>query len=70
MLSRNASLSMAEPTASLDIFGIVTNGDTWQFYCLEPTRLVKESPPFAIGNLEIVLGFLRHLVEICDRQFD
>ena len=53
----------------LDIFGIVTNGDTWQFYCLETDGKVKESLPYAIGELEIVLGFLRYLTETCDRYF-
>lgn len=55
---------------SLDVFGIVTNGDTWQFYCLGVDGQVRESLPYAIGDLEIVLGFLRHLVETCDRYFE
>ncbi|MEM9218609.1 MAG: hypothetical protein AAGD25_30245 [Cyanobacteria bacterium P01_F01_bin.150] len=47
----------------------MTNGDTRQFYGLDTAGHVSESWPYAIGDLEIVLGFLRHLVAICDRYF-
>lgn len=49
----------------IDVFGIVTNGTTWQFYKLATTGEVYESPPYAIGEMNRVLGLLRHIFQLC-----
>lgn len=47
------------------VFGIVTNADTWRFYELTATGEVRESLPYAIGNLPTVLGALRLVFDLC-----
>ncbi|MEB3336774.1 MAG: hypothetical protein VKJ46_04875 [Leptolyngbyaceae bacterium] len=53
---------------NIDILGIITNGATWQFYKLTPTGEVYESPPYAIGEMNLVLGLLRHLFMMCEKN--
>lgn len=47
------------------VFGIVTNADTWRFYELTATGSVRESLPYAMGNLPTVLGALRLVFDLC-----
>ena len=49
----------------IPIFGIVTNGETWRFYRLDPDQQVYESAPYAIGNWPIVLGCLHQVFQWC-----
>lgn len=55
---------------SIDILGIVTNGDGWQFYKLTIDNQVYETPLYAIGNLEVVLGWLRYTFQLCQANLD
>ncbi|MGB0563490.1 MAG: hypothetical protein ACPGVO_17055 [Spirulinaceae cyanobacterium] len=50
---------------TMPIFGIVTNGSTWYFYQRLTSGEVYESLPYAIGQLEMVLGFLRYIFAAC-----
>jgi hypothetical protein len=52
----------------IDIFGIVTNGNTWQFYKLTPKGEVYETPTYSIGDLELLLGRLHHIFYLCEQN--
>ncbi len=52
----------------IDVLGIVTNGTTWQFYRLTPQNQAYETPPYSMGGLEMVLGCLRHIFQICEQN--
>ena len=52
----------------IDIFGIVTNGETWRFYKLDINGEVYETLPHSIGDLELVLGLLRHIFHLCEQN--
>lgn len=53
---------------ALDIYGIVTNGDGWQFYRLTLEGLVYGSALYAIGNLPQVLGILHFVFDQCEQN--
>ncbi len=55
---------------SIDSLGIVTNGDGWQFYKLTIDNQVYETPFYAIGNLEVVLGWLKYIFQLCQSNLD
>jgi hypothetical protein len=50
---------------SIDIFGIVSNGITWQFYKLTPQGQVSETPAYSTGDLALLLGHLREVFRLC-----
>jgi hypothetical protein len=50
---------------SIDIFGIVSNGTTWQFYKLTPQGHVSETSAYSTGDLALLLGRLRELFQLC-----
>lgn len=52
----------------LDIYGIVTNGEGWQFYKLTLDGLVYGSELYAIGNLPQVLGILNFVFGQCEQN--
>ncbi len=52
----------------LEIFGIVTNGNTWQFYKLTPKGEVSETPTYSIGDLELLLGRIHHVFYLCEQN--
>jgi hypothetical protein len=52
----------------LEIYGIVTNGDGWQFYKLSLDGSVHGSELYAIGNLPQVLGILNHVFQLCEQH--
>jgi len=52
--------------ADFDIYGIVTNGQGWQFYKLAQTGDVAESPLFGVGELSSLLGRLRKFFSLCE----
>lgn len=56
------------PTRDCEIFGIVTNGDSWQFYKLTPKGEVYETPTYSIGDLELLLGRLHHVFHLCEQN--
>ena len=51
-----------------DIFGIVTNGTTWQFYKLTLKGEVHETPAYSIGDFELLLGRLHHVFSLCEQN--
>ena len=51
----------------INIWGIVTNGETWRFYKLMVTGEVFESLPYSIGELGVVLGILSHIFQHCEQ---
>jgi hypothetical protein len=52
----------------IDVIGIVTNGNTWQFYKLTPDNQVYETQPHSIGDLEVILGYLRSVFRLCEHN--
>lgn len=59
-----------KPEFDRDIFGIVTNGDSWQFYKLTPNGEVYETPTYSIGDLELLLGRLNHVFHLCEQNLN
>jgi hypothetical protein len=55
---------------SIDILGIVTNGNSWQFYKLTATNKVYETPRHDVINLPIILGILNAIFQDCDKSLD
>ncbi|MEB3162394.1 MAG: hypothetical protein VKK80_04130 [Prochlorothrix sp.] len=59
---------------SIEVCGIVSNGQVWQFYRLaawdpeQPGHRVYETPPYSTGNLEFLLGQLRSLFQQCEQS--
>lgn len=53
---------------ALDILGIITNGEGWRFYQLQPSNQVQETALYSTRDTEILLGVLRHLFESCRTQ--
>ncbi len=51
----------------LDVYGIVTNGQGWQFYKLALDGGVYGSDLYAIGNLPQVLGILHYVFQQCEQ---
>ena len=52
----------------IDIFGIVTNGEGWQFYRMKPNRETYETPLYSIGDLGLLLGRLQQFFLWCEQQ--
>jgi hypothetical protein len=55
---------------SIDILGIVTNGDSWQFYKLTTTNQVYETPRHDLINLPIILGILNSIFQDCNKSLN
>jgi hypothetical protein len=51
-----------------DILGIVTNGEGWQFYKLLMTGVVYETPLYSVGDMELLLGRLRYIFQLCEQN--
>jgi hypothetical protein len=47
----------------IPIYGIVTNGEGWKFYRLTVNSKVSESLLYGIGEMSILLGLLRALLQ-------
>jgi hypothetical protein len=52
----------------IDVFGIVTNGEGWQFYRLATTGEVYETPLYSVGDMDLLLGRLRYIFELCEQN--
>ncbi|NEP60183.1 MAG: hypothetical protein F6K31_24805 [Symploca sp. SIO2G7] len=50
----------------MDVFGIVTNGETWRFYKLTVTNEVYETLPHSIGEQAFILGMLQRIFNDCE----
>lgn len=53
---------------AIDIFGVVTNGRTWQFYNLALDNAVYETLPYSVSDLEGILGQLHYLFQQCEHN--
>lgn len=53
---------------AIDIFGIVTNGGTWQFYKLAIDTAVYATLPYSVSDLEAILGQLHYLFRQCEQN--
>ena len=49
---------------SIDILGIVSNGNAWVFYKLAIDNKVYETELYALTDLETVLGWLKHAFQL------
>jgi len=50
----------------IDVLGIVSNGSTWQFYKLTCSGDVFESSTYSTGDMNLLLGRLSFIFQICD----
>ncbi len=53
---------------SIDVFGIVTNGEGWKFYKFTTANQVYETPLYSLENLPKILGILNRIFLDCDRH--
>ena len=53
---------------TIDILGIVTNGEGWQFYKLTSDNQVYETQLYTLKNLPEVLGALNFIFSICSKN--
>jgi hypothetical protein len=51
--------------STIDIYGIVTNGEGWKFYRLTTTGEIYESLLYGIGEMSILLGLVRLVFHAC-----
>jgi hypothetical protein len=51
-----------------DVYGIVSNGQVWQFFKLTPTREVFGSDFYVTASLPPLLGVLDHVCAACARN--
>ncbi len=49
-----------------DVYGIVTNGNTWQFYHYALSGEVFETAPYSITDLTALLGVLDQIFAACE----
>lgn len=45
------------------MFGIVTNGEVWQFMMLKEQVIYFEAKTFSLDRLPQILGILQHIVD-------
>jgi hypothetical protein len=53
---------------NIDVLGIVTNGEGWQFYRLTTTGEVYETPLYSVGDMALLLGRLRYIFQLCEQN--
>lgn len=62
-------VAAARPNNDLaTVFGIVTNGELWQFGKLEGSRLIQEITYYGINDLNKLFGTLSFVMEECYKQ--
>lgn len=52
----------------ITIFGIVTNGEGWKFYRLDPNNQVYETVLYSMSDLSSVLGILHEIFQVCEQN--
>ncbi|MGC8711679.1 MAG: hypothetical protein ACP5RH_04740 [Leptodesmis sp.] len=52
----------------IDVFGIVTNGDGWQFYKLTTAGQIYETLLYSLNDLPAILGALHFIFQICEQS--
>jgi hypothetical protein len=50
------------------IYGIVTNGSTWQFYKRDISGEVFESSTYGLSSIEMILGILDYIFAECEKN--
>ena len=53
---------------NIDVLGMVTNGEGWQFYRLITTGEIYGTPLYSVGDMELLLGRLRYIFELCEQN--
>ncbi len=53
---------------AIDILGIVTNGEGWRFYKLAVEGIGYETPLYSTGDMELLLGRLRYIFQLCQQN--
>jgi hypothetical protein len=53
---------------SIDILGIVSNGNAWAFYKLTTDNQVYETSLYALSDIETVLGWLKHVFQLSQKN--
>ena len=53
---------------TLTVFGIVTNGDGWQFYKFTSDRKIYETELYGMVHLDLIIAILRHIFTQCETQ--
>jgi hypothetical protein len=53
---------------SIDVFGIVTNGEGWKFYKFTTENQVYETSLYSLENIPKILGILNLIFQDCDRH--
>ena len=51
---------------TIDVLGIVTNGEGWKFYKLTIENIAYETLLYSLSDLEALLGVLRFLFQQCE----
>lgn len=55
---------------TIDVYGIVTNGEGWKFYRLDTDGSVGETLLFGAGEMSVLLGLLRTFFALCEQNLD
>lgn len=53
---------------TLTVFGIVTNGDGWQFYKFTSDRKIYETELYGMVHLDLIIAILRYIFAQCETQ--
>ncbi|NJO41411.1 MAG: hypothetical protein HC865_12415 [Cyanobacteria bacterium RU_5_0] len=53
---------------SIEVFGIVTNGEAWKFYKLTTSNAVYETILYSLQDISTLLGVLQFILEQCERN--
>jgi len=52
----------------IDVLGIVTNGDAWQFYKLTIAGQIYETLLYSLNDLPAILGALHFMFQVCEQS--
>ena len=58
----------AQSGSAIDVYGVVTNGESWKFYQLTTEGQVFESALFALRDIAEILGCLRLIFKKCEEN--
>ncbi|MEL6939211.1 MAG: hypothetical protein AAFO84_08460 [Cyanobacteria bacterium J06598_1] len=54
--------------STIDIYGIVTNGEGWKFYRLDTDGIISESLMTGASEMPILLGQLSMFFAMCEQN--
>ena len=55
---------------TIDIYGVVTNGEGWKFYRLDKKGEVHETLLYGIAEMSSLLGIVRAFFGECEQMLD